>query len=122
MTLTLSRAGLADDLYCLLTLSRVIITARQCSGGRGAPRQLDGVGDGPGPGTGDGDGGRAPGGAGVGVVGDEVGALLVLAGAGDVGEVGDVVGVVASVGEVVGAVVVGAVVLLGCTSVRGTQV
>ena len=28
---TLSRAGRAEDLYCLLTWSRVIITARQCS-------------------------------------------------------------------------------------------
>src|ERR1700754_3245585 len=30
---TLSRAGRAEDLYSLLTWSRVIITARQCSGG-----------------------------------------------------------------------------------------
>src|ERR1700678_4080661 len=32
LTLTSSKAGRADDLYCLLTWSRVIITARQCSG------------------------------------------------------------------------------------------
>ena len=32
LRLTLSSAGRADDLYCLLTWSRVIITARQCSG------------------------------------------------------------------------------------------
>src|SRR5271170_7791070 len=31
LTLTSSSAGRADDLYCLLTWSRVIITARQCS-------------------------------------------------------------------------------------------
>ena len=39
---TLSRAGRAEDLYCLLTWSRVIITARQCSGvavGAGLPRR-----------------------------------------------------------------------------------
>src|SRR3954451_24946007 len=35
---TLSSAGRAEDLYSLLTLSSVIITARQCSGGtRQAP-------------------------------------------------------------------------------------
>src|SRR5581483_1818911 len=32
LTLTSSNAGRADDLYCLLTWSSVIITARQCSG------------------------------------------------------------------------------------------
>ena len=32
LTLTLSSAGRADCLYCLVTRSRVIITARQCSG------------------------------------------------------------------------------------------
>ena len=32
LTETLSSAGRADDLYCLLTWSSVIITARQCSG------------------------------------------------------------------------------------------
>ena len=32
LTETLSSAGRADDLYCLDTWSRVIITARQCSG------------------------------------------------------------------------------------------
>jgi hypothetical protein len=31
-TLTLSSAGRADDLYCLVTWSRVIITVRQCNG------------------------------------------------------------------------------------------
>ncbi|COW62776.1 Uncharacterised protein [Mycobacterium tuberculosis] len=32
LTLMSSNAGRADDLYCLVTWSRVIITARQCSG------------------------------------------------------------------------------------------
>ena len=32
LTETSSSAGRAEDLYCLLTWSRVIITARQCSG------------------------------------------------------------------------------------------
>src|SRR3954471_19704258 len=38
LTDTLSSAGRADDLYCLLTWSRVIITARQCSGETGLGR------------------------------------------------------------------------------------
>ena len=58
---TLSSAGRADDLYCLLTWSRVIITARQCSGERWpATLSYRGgaamVGAGPGPGC----GGAAP--------------------------------------------------------------
>src|ERR1700709_1257698 len=44
LRLTLSSAGRADCLYCLVTLSRLIITARQCSGG--AQRLSDATGTG----------------------------------------------------------------------------
>jgi hypothetical protein len=38
LTEMLSSAGRADDLYCFDTWSRVIITARQCSGDGGETR------------------------------------------------------------------------------------
>ena len=59
LTLTSSNAGRADALYFLLTWSRVIITARQCSRQFRRHATINsvggaGVGTGPGPGCGDG--------------------------------------------------------------------
>src|SRR5579884_2296851 len=102
LMLMLSSAGRADDLYCLLTWSRVIITARQCSGGfrPGRPSDHDG-GAGTGPGAGGGGGGAGGGGGGPNGGGNTNGGSGPNGGGGD--PVGDVVvGVV-----VVGGVVVG---------------
>src|SRR6476469_5411411 len=107
LTLTSSRAGRADCLYCFVTRSRVIITARQCSRGNDAPCYCGlcgGVGEGPGPGAAvvagvpdlcaEGVCGVAPGASGEGV---GIGPVVVAFGAVGVVSGGPSVGVVDSV-------------------------
>jgi hypothetical protein len=136
LTETLSSAGRAEDLYCLLTWSSVIITARQCSGAtRLRPPGYLGA---------SGDAGTVPGAGavvvGVGAAGVCVkvwspagppgpsGSTTVVVGDGEVGDVGLVVSSPGD-GVVVSVVVVGVVVVVVLsdsfglrTFVRGTQV
>jgi hypothetical protein len=130
---TLSSAGRAEDLYNLLTLSSVIITARQCSGGtRQAPTSYLGASGvaGTAPGAGVAVGGAVTVGVCHSVCGPRgppgpSGSTTVVVGLGDVG----LVVVSSGAGVVVSVVVVGAVVVVVYTGsfgrrtcVRGTQV
>ena len=130
LTETLSNAGRAEDLYCLLTWSSVIITARQCSGVTrvGLSGYLGASGDaGTVPGTGAPVVGVVEPGVCMSVCGPSgpgpSGSTTVVVGVGEVGLV-----VVDSDGVVVSVVVGGVVVVvysgsLGLrTFVRGTQV